>query len=354
MFVDHGTPPSLCNNRKVTPLHMACRFDLPRVAERLAQLGANVDAYDDVRETPLYRAVNLGYAECVQVLLAAGANVDFQNRRDATPLHRAAQRGKRFIAPLLLAAGANPRLVDRAGKTALDYARNKHIRQSLGGGLGMTVLFTHPACLKHEMPGHPERPVRLSAVLDHLAETGLMAELDLREAPPAKRDDLVRVHDAVYLDALERLAPDARLGATGPGYLHGAGVLGGGEKGRWRGDRRYASGSRRHGAARLLRRAPAGPPRRRVGGNGLLPAERRRRRGGIRPCLARHRPRGRPGFRRPPRQRHGGGVHGQSRGAGVFQLPVPALSLSAAGRGAPAHRQHAAAGRYGRRRVSPR
>lgn len=136
MFVDHGAPPSLCNNRKVTPLHMACRFDLPRLAERLAQLGANVDAYDDARETPLYRAVNLGYPECVQVLLAAGANVDFQNRRGATPLHRAAQRGKRFIAPLLLAAGANPRLTDRAGKTALDYARNQHIRQALEAALG--------------------------------------------------------------------------------------------------------------------------------------------------------------------------------------------------------------------------
>ena len=71
----------------------------------------------------------------------------------------------------------------------------------------MTVLYTHPACLKHEMPGHPERPARLSAVLDHLAETGLTAELDAREAPPAKRDDLARVHEAAYLDALERLAP---------------------------------------------------------------------------------------------------------------------------------------------------
>ena len=71
----------------------------------------------------------------------------------------------------------------------------------------MTVLFTHPLCLEHEMPGHPERPARLSGVLDHLAETGLIAELDVKEAPPAQRDDLARVHDTAYLDALERLAP---------------------------------------------------------------------------------------------------------------------------------------------------
>ncbi len=135
MFVDYGTPPSICNNRKVTPLHMACRFDLPCVAERLLQLGANVHAYDDARETPLYRAVNLGYAECVKVLLAGGADLDFQNRRGATPLHRAAQRGKRCIAPLLLAAGADPHVTDRAGKTPLDYARNKHIRRALEAAL---------------------------------------------------------------------------------------------------------------------------------------------------------------------------------------------------------------------------
>ena len=131
MFVDHGTPPSICNNRKVTPLHMACRFDLPRVGARLIQLGANVDAYDDARETPLYRAVNLGYAECVKVLLGGGANLDFQNRRGETPLHRAAQRGKRRIVPLLLSAGANPHVKDRAGKVPLDYARNPQIRQAL-------------------------------------------------------------------------------------------------------------------------------------------------------------------------------------------------------------------------------
>lgn len=131
LLVRHGTPPTLRNNRKVTPLHMACRFDLPRVAERLLQLGAEVDAYDDARETPLFRAVNLGYPECVKALLQASPNLNFQNRRGATPLGRAAQRGKRFIVPLLLDAGADPRIPDRAGKTPLDYARNKHIRTAL-------------------------------------------------------------------------------------------------------------------------------------------------------------------------------------------------------------------------------
>lgn len=131
LFVRHGTPPTICNNRKVTPLHMACRFDLAQVAQRLIDLGAHVDAYDVARETPLFRAVNLGYADCAKVLLRAGADVDFQNRRGATPLHRAVQRGKRFIVPLLLEAGADSNIADGAGKCASDYARSKAIRHAL-------------------------------------------------------------------------------------------------------------------------------------------------------------------------------------------------------------------------------
>ena len=131
LFVKAGASPTLRNNRKVTPLHMACRFDLPLVAERLLALGAEANAYDEARETPLFRAVNLGYPACAEALLAAGADADFANRRGETPLHRAAQRGKRHLVPLLLAAGANPAAVDRAGKKPLDHARNKHIRAAL-------------------------------------------------------------------------------------------------------------------------------------------------------------------------------------------------------------------------------
>ena len=131
LFVAAGAPPTLRNNRKVTPLHMACRFDLPHVAARLIDLGAEPNAYDVARETPLFRAVNLGYPECVRVLLGAGADANFANRRGETPLHRAAMRGKRLLAHPLLAAGAEPQALDQRTKTPLDYARNKQIRAAL-------------------------------------------------------------------------------------------------------------------------------------------------------------------------------------------------------------------------------
>ena len=139
LFVAAGAPPTLRNNRKVTPLHMACRFDLPHVAARLIGLGAELNAYDVARETPLFRAVNLGYPECARMLLGAGADANFANRRGETPLHRAAMRGKRLLVPLLLAAGGRPQTLDRRGKAPLDHARNKQIRAALQAAIDATA-----------------------------------------------------------------------------------------------------------------------------------------------------------------------------------------------------------------------
>ena len=76
----------------------------------------------------------------------------------------------------------------------------------------MTALITHAACLAHEMqPGHPERPARLAAVLDHLRETGLADDLEMMDAPLATREQLARVHGASYLESLRRLTPAAGL-----------------------------------------------------------------------------------------------------------------------------------------------
>jgi acetoin utilization deacetylase AcuC-like enzyme len=60
------------------------------------------------------------------------------------------------------------------------------------------LLFTHAAMLAHDpVPGHPEQPARLSAVIDALAD------VERREAPLAAREALLRVHPPAYVDALE-------------------------------------------------------------------------------------------------------------------------------------------------------
>ena len=77
----------------------------------------------------------------------------------------------------------------------------------------MALAFvTHPDCRLHEMgPGHPERPERLEAIEDGLIASRLDYVTSRHEAPLATREQLSRVHDPAYLDALQRLAPSSGL-----------------------------------------------------------------------------------------------------------------------------------------------
>jgi acetoin utilization deacetylase AcuC-like enzyme len=70
----------------------------------------------------------------------------------------------------------------------------------------MLLVATDPRFAEHDPGrGHPERPVRLRAVLDGLRDAGLGESGACRELPPrvATRAELERVHRATYLDQLE-------------------------------------------------------------------------------------------------------------------------------------------------------
>jgi acetoin utilization deacetylase AcuC-like enzyme len=74
------------------------------------------------------------------------------------------------------------------------------------------AFISHPACLRHEMgEGHPERPERLSAIEDKLLASRLDYFIVRADAPEVTREQLLRVHDAAYLDELERLSPEEGL-----------------------------------------------------------------------------------------------------------------------------------------------
>ena len=71
-------------------------------------------------------------------------------------------------------------------------------------------LFTHQECLQHDTPpGHPERPERLSAVVDRLRAEGLMDELSVVTPAAAADEALARVHDRGYVEAVAAASPDA-------------------------------------------------------------------------------------------------------------------------------------------------
>jgi len=74
------------------------------------------------------------------------------------------------------------------------------------------AFITHPACLRHQMgEGHPERPERLLAIENELLASRVYQRVVRAEAPEATREQLLRVHDAAYIDELERLSPEDGL-----------------------------------------------------------------------------------------------------------------------------------------------
>ncbi|HTS52453.1 MAG TPA: histone deacetylase family protein [Burkholderiales bacterium] len=71
-----------------------------------------------------------------------------------------------------------------------------------------TALITHRDCQLHDMGRHhPESPERLQAIADQLIASGLIGCLIEYEAPLATREQLARVHDAAYIDAVQASAP---------------------------------------------------------------------------------------------------------------------------------------------------
>ena len=98
-----------------------------------------------------------------------------------------------------------------------------------------TLLYTHPVCLEHD-PGlhHPESPARLRAVLAALSGPQF-GELELREAPEAMLEDLLRIHPRPHVERILNAVPmtghvaidaDTVLSAaSGCAALHAAGAV---------------------------------------------------------------------------------------------------------------------------------
>jgi len=82
----------------------------------------------------------------------------------------------------------------------------------------MTGFFYHPTFLLHDAGyGHPERPDRLRAILNHLQKSKLLDRLEQFEPAPAGIDDLALIHPKDFIQHIEdacRRAPVALDGDT--------------------------------------------------------------------------------------------------------------------------------------------
>ncbi|MEO8418300.1 MAG: histone deacetylase family protein [Methylophilaceae bacterium] len=75
-----------------------------------------------------------------------------------------------------------------------------------------TAYITHPDCLKHDMgPQHPECPARLMAIEDQLIASGLLHFLQAYEAPLVTFEQLARVHQPHYIEAIHAASPKEGL-----------------------------------------------------------------------------------------------------------------------------------------------
>jgi len=75
-----------------------------------------------------------------------------------------------------------------------------------------TALVHHRDCTLHDMGAHhPECPARLTVIEDHLLATGILGHLVDVDAPAATREQLLRVHDPDYVDAIEASVPKRGL-----------------------------------------------------------------------------------------------------------------------------------------------
>jgi len=96
----------------------------------------------------------------------------------------------------------------------------------------LIAFITHPDCPLHEMgEGHPGRPGRLPAMEDGLIAARLDSLRMRFEAPLATREQLLRVHEAAYLDAMRTHVDIVYLGLRNGwdkvGFVNGYAALDG-------------------------------------------------------------------------------------------------------------------------------
>ncbi|XP_008415990.1 putative ankyrin repeat domain-containing protein 31 isoform X2 [Poecilia reticulata] len=119
------------NEKGENLLHKACRRkDLPQVL-MLLKAGISVNMEDYAGWTPLHEACASGDESVVEELLRAGANVNAQSCDGVTPLHDAVNCGHHQIVKLLLDNGSIPAYQKVSGKSLLDMAEDRSMKELL-------------------------------------------------------------------------------------------------------------------------------------------------------------------------------------------------------------------------------
>lgn len=116
---------------RATPLVRAAACGEVRIIDALIDRGARVDLQCgcNAQERPLWAAIVTGREAAASRLLKRGADPDGTGPAHNTPLHVATMRNRADLVRLLIKHGASREVRDRDGRTAADWAREKHFNE---------------------------------------------------------------------------------------------------------------------------------------------------------------------------------------------------------------------------------
>jgi cytohesin len=147
-LIAQGVPVNFCDEEhSYTPLSWAAENGSARIARRLIEAGADVDARDWMNQTPLWSAVTYDRVRVVRVLIEAGAKVDVTDDSGDTLLQNAIWSESFRSIEVLIEAGADPNLVAEGAPAALHWAVAK------GMGALVNQLLAAGADLNVSLPG---------------------------------------------------------------------------------------------------------------------------------------------------------------------------------------------------------
>lgn len=93
---------NVASKDKLTMLHIAALYNMPKIVSCLTNHEAHVDAQDCLGNSALHYAASMGYQKVLFLLLHAKSNLNLRNNKQQTPLILAAMNGHETCVKALL------------------------------------------------------------------------------------------------------------------------------------------------------------------------------------------------------------------------------------------------------------